>query len=112
MVRKSLLSTLALLGVTAMVMPAFGKPFEKTVTFGQTVKVGTTQLDAGNYKVMVDGSNVKIEKGHTVVAQTEGQLEQRNQKFDETAVIFTSNGEIQEIDFGGQNQALVINHGS
>ncbi len=110
--RTSLLSTLALLAVTALVMPVFGKAFEKTVTFGQSVKIGSTQLDAGDYKVMVDGNNVTFQKGHKAVAQTQGRIEQRDHKFDTTAVIFTSNGEIQEIDFGGQNQALVFGSGS
>jgi hypothetical protein len=107
--RKSILSTLALLAVTALVMPAFGKPFEKNVTFGNSVKVGSTQLDAGDYKVLVDGNNVTIESGKKVVARTQGHIEQRDQRFDTTAVVTTSNGAIQEIDFGGQNQALVLN---
>ncbi len=60
--RTSVLSTLALLAVTALVMPVFGKPFEKNVTFGESVKVGSTQLDAGDYKVLVDGNKVTIER--------------------------------------------------
>jgi hypothetical protein len=107
--RTSILSTLALLAATALVVPVFGKPFEKNVTFGNSVKVGSTQLDAGDYKVLVDGNKVTIEEGKKVVAQTQGHMEQRDQRYDTTAVITTSNGEIQEIDFGGQNQALVLN---
>jgi hypothetical protein len=108
MFRKSILSTVGFLAVTALVMPAFGKPFEKTVTFGESVKVGSTQLAPGDYKVLVDGNNVTIEQGKQVVAQTQGRMEQHDQKYDTTAVVTASNGEIQEIDFGGQNQDLVL----
>lgn len=109
MLRKSVISTLALLGATALVMPVFGSTFEKTVTFGDSVKVGTTQLNAGDYKVIVDGNKVTIEQGKKVVAETEGRMEQRDQKYDTTAVIMASNDQVQEIDFGGQKEALVLN---
>jgi hypothetical protein len=108
MFRKSILSTVGFLAVTALVMPVFAKPFEKTVTLGQSAKIGATQLVAGDYKIVVDGNNVTIEQGKQVVAQTQGRIEQRDQKNDTTAVVIASNGEIQEIDFGGQNQDLVL----
>jgi hypothetical protein len=105
MCKKSILGTLGLLAVTVLVTPAFGRSFEKTVTFGDSVKVGATQLDAGDYRVIVDGNNVTIEQGKKIVAQTQGRMEQRGEKAETTAVITASDGEVQEIDFGGQADA-------
>jgi hypothetical protein len=110
--RKSLISTLALLAITALAIPAISATISKKVTFEQKVSVNGTQVNAGDYRVTVDGNSVKIEKGHDVVVQTQGQLEQRNEKFQETAVIFDSTGTVKEIQFAGSNEAVVFGGGA
>lgn len=110
---KRLLPALALLAATAMAMPAFGNDsFTKSVTFAQDVNVAGTQVPSGDYKVEVNGNDVKIEKGHKVVVTTQAKLEQRKEKYDTTAVVFDSTGKVQEIRLGGRSEALVFGGGS
>lgn len=112
MMRKHLVSALALLAVTAMAMPAFSDSFSKSVTFAQNVTVAGTQVPAGDYKVEVNGNDVKIEKGHKVVVTTQAKLEERKEKYDTTAVVFDASGNVQEIRLGGKSEALVFGGGS
>lgn len=108
MIRKYFVPTLALLAVTAMAMPAFSDDLSKTVTFAQQVTINGTQLKPGNYRVMVTGNDVKIEKGKKVMVDTQAKVEQRNQKYQENQVVFDANGNVQEIRLGGHTEAIVF----
>ena|SRR5579862_4144532 len=110
--RKSFISTLALLAVTAMAMPAISAPISKTVTFAEQVTINGTQVMPGDYKVVVDGNKVTVEKRHNVIVQTDARVEQRNEKYQTTSVIHDAKGAVQEIDLGGGNQAIVFGAGT
>jgi hypothetical protein len=110
--RKSIISTLALLAVTALALPAISETFSKSVTFTEALSVSGTQVKAGDYKVVVDGTNVTIQKGHDVIVKTEGRVEQRNAKFYATTVVHDASGAVREIDLGGRNEAIVFGGGA
>jgi hypothetical protein len=105
---KWMLSLVMLAAVTALVVPVFAQAFEKSVTFGDNVKIGNVMLTAGHYKVSVVGDEVTIKRGHDVVAQVKGRLEQRDQKFTQTAVVIGPDMQVQQIEFGGDTQVLIF----
>jgi hypothetical protein len=109
--RKCFVPTLALLAITALAMPAFSDDLSKTVTFAQTFTVNGTQIKPGDYRVTVTGTDVKIEKGHKVLVDTQAKVEQRSEKYAENQVLFDSNGNVQEIRLGGHNEAIVFGGG-
>jgi hypothetical protein len=110
MIRKYFVPTLALLAITGMAMPAFSADdVSKTVSFAQQVTINGTQLKPGDYRVMVTGNDVKIEKGHKVMVETQAKVEQRSEKYPENQVVFDANGNVQEIRLGGHNEAIVFN---
>jgi hypothetical protein len=110
--RKYMLPTVALLAATALAVPAFPRPqtetMTKTVTFAQQLEVNGTPVQPGDYKVMVNGNDVKIERGNKLILETQGTLEQRPEKYEQTEILFDGNGNVQEIRFGGHNEALVL----
>jgi hypothetical protein len=113
--RKYFIPVIALLASTALAVPSFSQPqnaknesFSKTVTFAQQLDVNGTKLDAGDYKVVVNGDNVTIEKGHKTLVQTQGRLEERPEKYETTQILFDTNGNVQEIRFGGRHDALIL----
>lgn len=88
-------------------------------TVSENVKVGSTELKPGNYKVEWDGSGdsvqVKIMQGKNTVATTSGKLVNHDSPAPYNAVILNdaSGGgkAISEIDFGKRKEALVLSQG-
>jgi len=88
-------------------------------TVAENVKVGSTELKPGNYKVEWDGSGdsvqVKIMQGKNTVATTSGKLVSHDNPAPYNAVILNdaSGGgkAISEIDFGKRKEALVLSEG-
>ena len=105
---KSLARFLALLAVVALAIPAVAKPVSKNVTLSQPAKLGATQLNAGEYRLLIDGSKVTVKNDKQVVAEVEGRWEQRAEKSPRNAVLLGANGEIKEIRFSGDNRVLVL----
>lgn len=105
-----LLPGLALLATMGMVLPTFAadEHVNKSITIADTVTVNGTQLKPGDYRVKVDGDKVTIERGSKVVATAEGKWEPRAERFEDTAIIFDANHQVQEIRFSGHKDALVI----
>jgi hypothetical protein len=105
---KWMVSLLVLAAVIMLVVPVFAQAFEKSVTFADNVKIGNVMLTAGHYKISVVGEDVTVRRGHDVVAQVKGRLEQKDQKFAQTAVTVDANGQVLQIEFGGENQVLIF----
>jgi hypothetical protein len=88
-------------------------------TVAEHVKVGSTELKPGDYKVAWDGSGdsvqVKIMQGKNTVATTSGKLVTHDNPAPYNAVILNdaSGGgkTISEIDFGKRKEALVLSDG-
>ena len=99
---------IAILAVIALAVPAVAKPVTKNITIGQTAKFGGKEVSAGEYRLLIDGNKVTVQQGQEVVAEVEGNWEERDSKFDRTSVLIGSNGEVKEIRFGGEKRVLVL----
>jgi hypothetical protein len=114
---------LLLLAGVAMLLPlsAMAKDNDNSgkFTISEPVKVGSTELKPGSYKVEWDGSGdavqVKILQGKNTVATTSGKVVNHDTPAPYNAVILNdaSGGgrAISEIDFGKRKEALVLSEG-
>ena len=94
---KNLLFGIGLLGLAV----ASAKSHHITLTEAYTV--GTTQLKAGDYRLVVNGSTAALEDAQGKVGAN-GTLENAARKFDDTAVVSNSaNGtsHLRAIELGG-----------
>jgi len=51
--------TIALLAAIALTVPAFAKPFAKTINIAQNAKLGKSELKAGEYRLQIDGTKAR-----------------------------------------------------
>src|SRR5882757_7422614 len=77
---NSFVRSMALLTAIALAMPAFAKPFAKTINISQTAKLGKSELKAGEYRLEIEGNKATVQKGKQVVAESEGRWEDRSAK--------------------------------
>jgi hypothetical protein len=106
---NSLFRVLALLAAVALAVPAFAKPFTKTINIAQATKVGKADLHAGEYRLLIDGNKVTVQKGKQMVAESEGRWEDRQTKSAYDSVLVGENGHLMEVRFAGQNRVFVLN---
>ena len=102
----------------ALTSGAFAGNVTKTVTFSNPVEVNGTKIEPGNYKVSYDdataNTQLTFKKGKKDIAIAPAQVKQLNTKVHETSVEFNDEGstrKLQEIRFGGTNQAVVLSGG-
>jgi hypothetical protein len=105
---KSLVRFLAMLAVIPLAVPAMAKPISKSMNLSQPAKLGNTQLTVGEYRLLIDGNKVTVQRGKEVVAQAEGRWEQRSQKERYNSVVLGPDGEVQEIRFAHDDRVLLI----
>jgi hypothetical protein len=105
---NSFVRGLALLAALALTIPAFAKPFSKTITFSQTAKLGKSELKSGEYRLEIDGSKATVQKGKQVVAESEGRWEDRSAKSAYDSVLIGENGQVKEVRFAGQARVFVF----
>jgi hypothetical protein len=105
---NSLLRSFALLAVTALAVPVVAKPISKIFNITQTAKVGKADLQAGEYRLLIDGNKVTVQKGRSVVAESEGRWEDRDTKSSYDAVLLGENGQVKEVRFSGQKRVFVF----
>jgi hypothetical protein len=87
----------------------------RNVTIPETVKVGSTQLKAGTYKIEWQGNHQSLrvsflENGKTV-ATAQGKMVEKIKRANEDAFVMKAVGNtkmLEEIDFGGMKDALVF----
>jgi hypothetical protein len=108
MKHNSLLRSFALLTALAITVPAFAKPFSKTINLAQNAKVGKADLKAGEYRLMIDGSKATVQKGKDVVAESDGRWEDRSSKAAYDSVLLSENGQVKEVRFAGQTRVFVF----
>ncbi len=106
---NSILRSLALLGAIALTVPAFAKPVAKTINIPQAAKLGKADLQAGEYRLLIDGNKATVQRGKTVVAESEGRWEDREAKSSYDAVLLSDNGQVKEVRFSGQKRVFVFN---
>jgi hypothetical protein len=106
--RNSFVRSLALLGALALSVPAFAKPFTKTINIAQNAKLGKADLKAGEYRLQIDGSKAVVQKGKNVVAESEGRWEDRSSKSAYDSVLLDDSGRVKEVRFAGQTKVFVF----
>ncbi|MGB2643214.1 MAG: hypothetical protein WBG02_01045 [Candidatus Acidiferrum sp.] len=105
---NSVLRSLALVAALASTVPLFAKPFTKTINIGQSARLGKATVQAGEYRLMIEGNKATVEKGKQVVAELEGRWENRDAKAAGDSVLIDNNGQVKEVRFGGQNRVFVF----
>jgi len=99
---------MALLAAIAVAVPAFAKPFSKTINISQTAKVGKSELKAGEYRLAIEGNKATVQKGKEVVAESEGRWEDRSAKSEYNSVVLNETGKVMEVRFAGQARVFVF----
>ena len=105
---RSFFRSIALLAVIALAIPVFAKPFSKTISLNRTAKVGRAELQAGEYRLLIDGNKATVQKGGKVVAESEGRWEDRSAKSSYDSLLISENGQVKEVRFSGQSRVFVF----
>jgi hypothetical protein len=105
---NSFVRSLALLAAIALAVPAFAKPFAKTINISQSAKLGKSELRAGEYRLQIDGNKATVQRGKQVVAESEGRWEDRSTKSVYDAVLLSETGQVKEVRFAGQARVFVF----
>ena len=105
---NSFLRSVVLVAVAALAVPVFAKPVSKTISITQSAKVGKADLQAGEYRLLIDGNKATVQKGKSVVAESEGRWEDRDTKSNYDAVLLGENGQVKEVRFSGQTRVFVF----
>jgi hypothetical protein len=95
--------------LTAAAVPAFSKPVSKTINISQSAKLGKADLQAGEYRLSIDGTKAMVIKGKSTVAESEGRWEDRDTKSAYDSVLLGQNGQVREVRFSGQKRVFVFN---
>jgi hypothetical protein len=105
---QSFLRSMTLLAVIAMAVPVFAKPISKTINIPSAAKLGKADLQAGEYRLSIDGNKATVQKGKQVVAESEGRWEDRETKSLYDAVLLGDKGQVTEVRFSGQKRVFVL----
>jgi hypothetical protein len=105
---NSFVRSFALLAAVALSVPAFAKPFSKTINIAQAAKLGKSELKSGEYRLEIDGNKATVQKGKQVVAESEGRWEDRSAKSPYDSVLLGENGQVKEVRFSGQTRVFVF----
>jgi hypothetical protein len=99
---------MTLLAVIATAVPVFAKPISKTINIPSAARVGRADLQAGEYRLLIDGTKATVQKGKQVVAESEGRWEDREAKSNYDAVLLNDKGQVSEVRFSGQKRVFVF----
>jgi endonuclease YncB( thermonuclease family) len=103
--RRTWISLVAVLAVLVLALPLMAEPVTETVTLNQPAKLVGKHLDAGTYRLVIDGDTVVVQKNKEVVAEVKGRWVDVPSKVRQTSVV-TREGEIIEMRFRGRDQVL------
>jgi hypothetical protein len=105
---NSFFRNIALLAAITLAIPAFAKPFSKTINIAQAAKLGKSELKAGEYRLQIEGTKATVQKGKEVVAESEGRWEDRSTKPNYDSVLLSETGQVKEVRFAGQTRVFVF----
>ncbi len=108
MSNDSLVRCLILASALAISVPAFAKPVVKDLPITHSMHVGKTTIQSGDYRILIDGNRLTIQKGKTVVAESEGRWEDRDTKPDQDQIVSDGSGRMLELRFGGKKSVFVL----
>lgn len=104
----SILRGAALVAAFACTIPVLAKPISKTINITQSARIGKADLQAGRYRLLIDGNKVTVQKGEQVLVETEGRWEDRAMKSTNDSVLIGENGQLREVRFSGKNRVFVL----
>jgi len=93
-------------GLTALALGVASAASSHNVDLKQPVTVGSTQLQAGQYKVEVEGDKATFKMGKNVV-EVPATLGKSEQKYGITGIV-TDGGKLVEIDLGGTTDKILF----
>jgi len=105
---KSLLANVVLCGALAVAAPVFAKPMSTNVPITHSVKVGQTEVKAGDYRFLIDGNHLTVLSGKKLVAEADGRWEDRDKKAEYTEIVSTNDGRLIELRFEGKKSVFVL----
>ena len=113
------LKYMALLSVMALLSPFCAQARDKNqhpVDIPDAVQVGSTRLKAGSYKVEWQGTGPLVQVSFLLdgktVATASGTLKMKNNEATNDAIVTNADTKtLEEIEFGGQKEALVFKPG-
>ena len=105
---NSFVRGIALLASIALAVPAFAKPFTKTISLAQSAKLGKAELQAGEYRLGIEGNKATVQKGRQIVAVSEGRWEDRSAKSNYDSLLVDESGRVKEVRFAGQARVFVF----
>jgi hypothetical protein len=105
---NSILRSVALAAALASTVPMLAKPLSKTINITQSAKIGKADLQAGEYRLQIDGNKVTVQKGKQTIAESEGRWEDRSTKAANDSVLIGENGQLKEVRFSGQARVFVF----
>lgn len=106
---SNLLRGLALASALVVSVGTFAKPVAKSLPIGHKVKVGQVDVQAGDYRVSIDGNHMVLLNGKKTVAEADGRWEDRDAKSEYTEIVSTAEGKVLELRFSGQKSVFVLN---
>jgi plastocyanin domain-containing protein len=105
---KSLLANLVLCGALAVAVPVFAKPMSANLPLTHNVKIGQTEVKAGDYRFLIDGNHLTILNGKKQIAEAEGRWEERDSKAQYDSVVSNGDGRVVELRFEGKKSVFVL----
>ena len=108
MSNNSLARSLILASALAISVPAFAKPIVKELPITHSMHVGKTTIQSGDYRILIDGNHLTIQKGKKIVAESEGRWEDRDVKVPYDEIVSTADGKMLELRFGGKKSVFVL----
>ena len=108
MKKQSLLANLVLAGALAVAVPVFAKPMSANLPITHNVKIGQTEVKAGDYRFLIDGNHLTILNGKKTVAEAEGRWEDRDAKAQYNSVVSNGDGKVVELRFEGKKSVFVL----
>jgi hypothetical protein len=97
-----------LVAALACTVPLLAKPVSKTFNIAQSAKIGKADLQAGAYRLLIDGNKATVQKGNQVLAEAEGRWEDRTTKSSNDSVLIGENGQVKEVRFSGKTRVFVF----
>jgi hypothetical protein len=105
---NNLFRSLLLASALAVSVPAFAKPMVKDLPITHAMHVGKTTIESGEYRFLIDGNHLTVQKGKKLVAESEGRWEERDAVVPYDEIVSTGDGNILELRFGGKKSVFVL----
>ena len=108
MSNNSFFRSLLLVSALAISIPTLAKPLVKDLAITHTIHVGKATIESGDYRILIDGNHLTIQKGKNIVAESEGRWEERDAKVHYDEIVSEADGKMLELRFGGKKSVFVL----